>query len=256
MPLLLHFNYIRIQINVYKQNTGNIHYECLMPQGRTLRRQQSNSLYSKHLQGIIGLRGISLSDMNHLQSTRRQWYVMRDLKRPNSLHPAYLELAGKGFEVFTPLHWQLKEIRGRKVRRQVPFLPDLLFVRATRAELDPLVQSIPTLQYRYVRGGYRKSMIVADADMEHFMHAVASSPSPRYLTPAELTPAALGAQVTIVGGPLDGYKGRLLKMRGSRKRHLLVEIPHLLAAAVEVCPDFVRIEVSRTQPTHPGTDKP
>lgn len=195
--------------------------------------------------------------MNPPQEDRLQWHVMRDLKRPNSLHPAYKELSEKDFEVFTPLHWQIKTERGKRVCRQVPFLPDLLFVHATRAQLDPLVESIPTLQYRYVRGGrYREGMVVPDADMDRFMRAVASSPSARYLTPDELTPAALGAQVTIVGGPLDGYEGRLLKMRGSRKRRLIVEIPRLLAAAVEVCPEFVRIGVSRTQPPCPDTDRP
>lgn len=32
-----------------------------------------------------------------------QWYVMRDLKRPNSLLPAYKELGEKGIEIFTPM---------------------------------------------------------------------------------------------------------------------------------------------------------
>lgn len=189
---------------------------------------------------------------------RPQWHVMRDLKRPNSLRPAYKELSEKDFEVFTPMHWQIKQERGKRVCRQVPFLPDLLFVHASRAQLDPLVESIPTLQYRYVRGGrFREGMVVPDADMQRFMRAVASSPSLRYLAPAELTPDTLGAQVTIVGGPLDGYEGRLLKLRGSHKRRLIVEIPHLLAAAVEVCPEFVRItEPARTRPPRRGTDKP
>ena len=48
-------------------------------------------------------------------------------------------------------------------------------------------------------------------------------------------------QVAIIGGPLDGYTGTLVTVRGSRRKRLLVEIPMLLAAAVEVEPEYIRL---------------
>lgn len=35
------------------------------------------------------------------------WFVMRDLKRPNALSPAWKTLPGMGFEVFTPLRTRI-----------------------------------------------------------------------------------------------------------------------------------------------------
>ena len=52
--------------------------------------------------------------------------------------------------------------------------------------------------------------------------------------------SALSA-VRIVGGPLDGYEGRLLSVRGSRVKRLLVDIPNLLVAGVEVQPEYIQV---------------
>lgn len=168
------------------------------------------------------------------------WFVMRDLKRPNAKLPAYKQLAERSIEVFTPMSWRLVVRRGKRVREEVPFLPDLLFVHSQPSVLDPVVEDIPTLQYRYVRGGYRKLMTVDRADMERFIQAVRSSDSPRFYQPEELTPAMYGRMIRIEGGPLDGYEGRLLSLRGSRVKRLIVEIPGFLAAAVEVNPEYIQ----------------
>ena len=47
-----------------------------------------------------------------------------------------------------------------------------------------------------------------------------------------------GRMIRIEGGPLDGYEGRLLSIRGARVKRLIVEIPGLLVAAVEVDPEI------------------
>ena len=100
-----------------------------------------------------------------------EWFAMRDLKRSNAKTPAYKVLPEKyGIEAFTPLKWILAERAGKTERRQVPFISDLLFVKASRLELDPVVESIATLQYRYVKGqAYRQPLTVRTADMEWFI---------------------------------------------------------------------------------------
>ena len=65
--------------------------------------------------------------------------------------------------------------------------------------------------------------------------------SPRYFLVEELTSAMYGRMIRIEGGPLDGYEGRLLSIRGSRVKRLIVEIPGLLVAAVEVDPEYIRL---------------
>ena len=70
---------------------------------------------------------------------------MRDLKRRNAKLPAYQQLADSGMEVFTPMMWQIFHVRGKRIRRQVPVVSDLLFVHAVPEARDPIVEDIPTL---------------------------------------------------------------------------------------------------------------
>lgn len=170
-----------------------------------------------------------------------QWFVMRDLTRPNAKLPAYKLLDGLNIRTFTPMVWKLMLNHGKRERRQLPFIHDLLFVYASRAELDSVVETTPMLQYRYLRGGYKMPMTVRAADMQRFIHAVVLSSSPQYYRPDEVTPAMRNRRIRIIGGNLDGYEGSLITTRGSKVKRLLVEIPMLLAATVEVETEFIQL---------------
>lgn len=169
-----------------------------------------------------------------------QWFVMRDLKRPNAKLPAYKQLSEEHVEVFTPMKWRLRIKNGKHVRERIPFIHDLLFVHGTQDTVDRIVGRIPTLQYRYLKGGeYCAPMTVPDEDMERFVYAVSVSDNPKYYLPEELTSGMCGRSVCIVGGSLDGYEGRLLTVRGSKTKRLLVELPGIFSVGVEVDPDFI-----------------
>ena len=172
---------------------------------------------------------------------RLQWFVMRDLKRQNAKQPAYKLFKDLGMEVFTPMVWKLSVRHGKRCREEVPFMQDLLFVHAMRQSVAPVVEIYNTIQYRYVRGGYKIPMTVRDGDMQRFIHAVESSENPRYFTLEEISPGMVGRKVRIVGGPLDGYEGHLLKIQGAHVKRLFVELPNLLAAAVEVQPEYIQL---------------
>lgn len=177
-----------------------------------------------------------------MKAPRKQWFVMRDLKRRNSNTLAIHELAKAGLEVFTPMTQMVMTIGGRRQRREVPVIQDLLFVNETKETLDPFVENCPTLQYRFVSGhGQNEPMTVRDADMDRFILAVSSTETPVYYQPGELTSTMYGKKVRIVGGVLDNYEGRLLSIKGMRKRRLIVELPGFITAAVEVEPDFIQV---------------
>jgi transcription antitermination factor NusG len=57
----------------------------------------------------------------------------------------------------------------------------------------------------------------------------------------------IGKMVRIIGGPMNGFTGHILSLRGARKRKVLVEIPNLIAAAVEVAPEYIEI-INKTCP--------
>ncbi|WP_336525800.1 UpxY family transcription antiterminator [Bacteroides acidifaciens] len=170
-----------------------------------------------------------------------RWFVMRDLKRVNAKNHAYKMLQGLKFEVFTPMKWHVVTRKGEKVREEIPVIPDLLFVRSTRADLDPIVEKTETLQYRFLRRTWCEPMTVRDSDMERFIHAVNSSESVKYYLLEELSPEMYNKKIRIIGGKLDGYEGMLLTVRGSKTKRLLVELPGMLAVGVEVSPEYIQL---------------
>lgn len=170
------------------------------------------------------------------------WFVMRDLKRSNAKLPAYKYLEELGIKVFTPMRQQISVRLGKRMRKSVPVIPDLLFVQATRSELDPIVNCTKTLQYRFVKGGaYCQPMTVRNSDMDRFIAAVNSTESPVFYQPSEITPRMIGRRIRIIGGALDGHEGPLLSMRGSHKKHLIVELPGIMAVCVEIQPEFIQL---------------
>ena len=173
--------------------------------------------------------------------SEKQWFAMRDLKRRNANVLAIHNLAREGLEVFTPMKQMLITIGGKRQRREVPVIQDLLFVYETKAALDPLVAKYPNLQYRYQLGkSINEPTVVRDEDMTRFIRAVSVSENPVYYKPGELTQSMYGKKIRIVGGPFDNIEGRLLSVKGLRKRCLIVEIPDFIAAAVEVNPEFIQ----------------
>ena len=182
-----------------------------------------------------------LSFANYQRRTALQWFVMRDLKRVNAKLPAYQMLGDMGIEVFTPMVWKLVMKHGKRIPQKVPFMQDLLFVHGSHEVLDPIVEKVSTLQYRFLRDGKRTPMTVGDADMDRFIKAVEATENPCYYAPNDIKPDMVGKYVRVIGGLLDGYEGRLQKLQGSRVKRLFVELPNLLTVAVEVQPEFIQI---------------
>ena len=187
------------------------------------------------------MHSFSLDNSVEFSQEIRQWFVLRDLKRANAKLPAYLLLQSEGVSQFTPMQERLTTRFGKQKCEVVPVIHDLLFANATRDELDPIIERTPTLQYRYVKGaGYKVPMTVSDKEMNEFIHAVECSDTQKYYLPGEITPAMYGREVRIIGGPLTNYTGRLLSMRGSKTKRLLVELKDFIIAAVEVNPDYIQ----------------
>ena len=141
---------------------------------------------------------------------------MRDLKRTNAKLPAYKLLDGKKMEVFVPMKWHLVTRKGVRVREEVPFIQDLLFVHETRKNLDAVVKKTPTLQFRWLRNTWREPMVVVDADMERFIRAVNATESPKYYLPEEITPAMYGRRIR---PRCASWADRLTNTREACSRH-------------------------------------
>lgn len=169
------------------------------------------------------------------------WFVMRDLTHYHSKSPAYKMLDGLKIENFTPKVQKLVVRGGKRERIEVPFIHDLIFVHDSRLNIDPIVEKVPTFQYRFLRDGKRTPMTVREADMERFKKAIESADTPRFYRPDEIKPSMIGKKVRIIGGPLHNYEGHLQKLQGSKTKRLFVELPGLITVAVEVRPDYIQL---------------
>ncbi|MFV0365757.1 MAG: UpxY family transcription antiterminator [Mangrovibacterium sp.] len=170
------------------------------------------------------------------------WYAMRDLKRSNAKLPAYKLFQAKEIEVFTPMKWTVSTQKGKQVRKEIPVMPDLLFVHASREVIDPIVRKTPTIQYRYARGGgYLNPMTVNTKEMQRFIYAINGSHNQKYYLPEEITPEMCCRKIRVVGGVFDGYEGKLITVRGSKVKRLLVELPGFLSVGVEVEPEMIEL---------------
>lgn len=175
------------------------------------------------------------------RSDAPQWFVMRDLKRNNAKLPAYKMLSEMKIEIFTPMKWKIVTKEKKRIPQKVPFMQDLLFVHVTRKILDPIVERTSTLQYRYLRDGFRTPMTVRDTDMERFIRAVESADNPQFYAPKDILPSMIGKTVRIIGGPLNDYVGKLQKMQGSKVKRIFIELSNLLTASIEVQPEYIQI---------------
>lgn len=161
-----------------------------------------------------------------------RWFAMRDLKRPNDPNRAYKVVDKKGFEVFTPLQTHMIDKYGCHLRYEKPIFPDMLFVHSNREALDPIVNDIPTLQYR-LRIGYSYPtedgvLIVDDASMENFRIACESDIVKEFLKPAEIDSSMIGKRVKIFSNSMpDGFEGNLLRIRG-RGLKVVVQLSNMI----------------------------
>ena len=175
-----------------------------------------------------------------------QWYVLRDLARPNAKRPAYKqlqEMPGMQGCVFVPLKQQVFVEFGKRVVRLIPFMPDLVFVHKSKEELDPIVRNMELLQYRYVRGGKQfEAMTVRHDAMEQFMSAISQTDNVEYFSYEEVSPRLYGKQIRIIGGRLNGFEGRLMSKRGSKCHRLLIDLKDCnLSAAFHVESEYIQL---------------
>ena len=172
----------------------------------------------------------------------KRWYALRDLKRSNALLPAYKQLSEMGMQVFTPMVTKLYVKNGKRIRREVPFIQDLLFVRDFRQNIDPIIAKTPTLQYRFKKGGkYCEPIVVPDKEMSKFIEATQAINKPKFYSIDEISSLMCGRDIRIISGIFNGYEGKLQSVRGRKTKYLVIILPSLMAVGIEIHDEFVEL---------------
>ena len=150
-----------------------------------------------------------------------QWHVLRatyarELKVQDQMRE-------QGLRTFIPMMWKEKKL--------VPAITGLVFVNATRDQLDSYIRSFGEdrpVNYYWDRTANRP-LTVPDKAMEDFI-SIASTMDPDLIYITEISDKLReGQKVIVKEGPFKGVEGKVVRIRKSRR--ILVEIPGMLAVA-------------------------
>lgn len=161
-----------------------------------------------------------------------RWFAMSAPFRNEMRAKALLD--SRGVENFVAMcHRIFIDSRGRKLRKEMPAVSNLIFVRSTRAELQLLKAKVEYLQYKVrPENGKNVPIVVPDEQMQQFM-AVCKSRSEQliYLQPDEVD-LRKGTPVRVVGGAFDGVEGLFVKVKGIRSRRVVISVQGLATVAM------------------------
>lgn len=169
------------------------------------------------------------------------WYAMS--VPYNRVLKVKVMLDEKRIECFVPMRYEVRTVRGRKVRLYVPAVSNLIFVHTTDSQLRLFKQTTTFLQYLVRKvDGVSKKIIVPDKQMEQFMRVCSTHDDQLlYLRPEEIN-LSQGIRVRILGGVFNGVEGVFVKVKGKRNRRVVVLVDHVSAIAVsEVSPDLIEV---------------
>ena len=180
--------------------------------------------------------------------SEERWYVLGSLKRNQELKIRD-ELRRDSLECFVPLRYVVKKVKGLRQRMMVPAIPGLMFLKGTEATLKEAIK------FRTFGLYLRKStfsnkedyLTVSDSEMQNFIaftnkageHITFYRPEEIQLRP--------GDKIRINGGLYNGLEGLIQRIKGKRNKQLVVSIPGVVYASVELEPDLVELSENSSQ---------
>lgn len=166
-----------------------------------------------------------------------RWYVMRAYKCEAKAESLLSNIPG--LEFYMPKREVLRTYHGKKQVVKVPVIASLFFVHGRRLDIQPVKESYPFIQYAMTgRGDDRKFMTVPDKQMEDFIRVAESDGAKRFLMPDDID-LTKGTRVRIASGALIGLTGTFIRVKGNRKRTVVVMLDNLLGVSVEISSDII-----------------
>ena len=148
-----------------------------------------------------------------------------------------------GLRSFVPLTYSVKSVKGHDRRVLVPALTKYIYVKGTLEEVQEYVLNahFQVFIQRSTFTGHKEFLTVPTKAMEDFI-AVTENNEERvtYFNPGEIR-LNVGDQIRVKGGLYDGREGIIMRVKGKRNRHLVVQIPGILIAAIEMTPDLIEM---------------
>lgn len=146
-----------------------------------------------------------------------------------------------GLQAFVPLTYVVKTNRGQKHRALVPAVSKMLFVKGTLEEVKDYIQHAHYVVFirKSTFSNKEDYLTVPTKAMEDFI-AITENHEEHvtYFRPEEIS-LQEGDKIRIKGGFYDGREGIIMRIKGKRNKHLVVQIPGVLIAAIELSPEMI-----------------
>ena len=157
------------------------------------------------------------------------WYAVRVTYSRELFFKDYLDAAG--IENYIPMRYEYVVRKERRLRKLVPAVHNLVFVRSTRERMDE-IKNKPgmNIPIRYIMDREtRQPIVIPDSQMRSFI-AVSGTydQAVLYLEPTELN-LSHGTRVRITGGIFEGVEGVFVRVRHDRR--VVVNIEGVMAVA-------------------------
>ena len=182
-----------------------------------------------------------MADIGKMDDEPAKWFVMNAYKSERKAEDKLK--CESGMEYFIPKHYVVRKYQGKLKRELVPVIPNLVFVHAKYEDLERFKKKCECLHYATHKvDGANKIMKVPDSQMENFMRVASRYEEDiTYYSPDELD-FKKGVKVRVHGGTFDGVEGVLLKVKGKRRRRVVIQIKDVVAlSAAEIEPDLIEI---------------
>ncbi len=174
-----------------------------------------------------------------MQDTEYLWFAMKAPFQRELKAKEWLE--SKQVRCFVPTQTVMSfDASHKRVVQTRPVISNLVFVYATRSQVQDCKTQLPYLQYypNRVHSG-KGAVTVTVSEMERFMLLMQHfSDRALFFSPEEVN-LAKGTPVRIHGGLCDGQTGVLLKVRGGRSKRFVVSVSNFLTAAFMVECEYV-----------------
>lgn len=202
-------------------------------------------ILSGHVENVADTQFIILdvrSQRNAFDANTPVWWAMsapyqRELKAKAALDKL-------GIENFVPMRYQaVRKRTGSMARELLPAIHNLIFVRGSKPCVSQAKKDILWLQWlTRPEDGKNVPVTVPDKDMEQFI-AVTNTYNEHliYIQPDEID-LRKGTPVRILGGPFNGFEGTFIKVKGSRKKRVVVMLKGIVGVAMaEITPDLLEV---------------
>ena len=178
--------------------------------------------------------------VRYVYDHNKKWYVFRATYGRESKAFTYLE--SKGFEVYLPQRWIVRQIGGAAKRIKEPLLPNLLFAYCSLEQAETIIKHTADLQYlNYYYNhlltepdGKNPPLTIKYEQMMNFI-AVTSVPNEHIrVVDVDKCHFKSGDKVRVTNGTFIGVEGRVARISGQQR--VVVEIEGLCARATAYIP--------------------